>query len=81
MKKKAGRLVLSRETLRMLSSATVRHAAGGTETAEGPECNTRVIFTCGDVDSAACTGEPSIFNTCAQCSSGCATGGACTVAC
>lgn len=80
MKRKQKRLVLSRETLRVLDSSTLSRVAGGIPTGFTPCLS----------DCARCTGGPpgdgggtggSLCDTCNQCSADCQTGGACTVSC
>lgn len=79
MKKKLGKLVLHRETLRALESSL--HRVVGADPNTGPGDCTTIIATDCDGESRDCTGAPTILNTCRACSNGCATGGACTVTC
>lgn len=78
MHKKRKKLVLSRETLRILAEERRRIAGGALNQSYGLACqslNPRCTTTC---DTQG-TVQPTICNTCYDCSEGCGTGGACTV--
>ena len=76
-KKRVGKLVLHRETVRTLNSSTLRRAVGAVDTEA--ECTTFIFGTCGDPGSNNCSGVD--CTSWEACTNGCATGGACTATC
>jgi hypothetical protein len=77
MKKKARKLTLNRETLRFLDLG-LKEVVGADTYAAGCATIGRRCTGTGDTGISV---DPTICQTCYECSNGCATGGACTVSC